>query len=459
MRPRRLSDVALAVGGTLGGEDIEVRSVTTDSREVGADSLFVALTGERTDGHRFLDRAFAAGAVAAIVAESAAHAAEDVRMPLVRVSSTTEALMRLAADERSSMAAATVVGITGANGKTSTKDLADAVARSRFRVHASPASFNNEVGLPRTILGAAPDTEVLIVEMGARRLGDVKLLSGIARPDIVVVTNVGVAHMEVFGSWASIVEASAEPVDALGTDGLAILNADDPVVIGYAGRSPGRVMTFGVGTHADVRAEGVSLDPGGRASFRLVADDGDVRVTLAVPGEHMVSNALAAVAVGRELGVSLEDAARALAGAGVSRWRMETFTTETGVRVLNDAYNANPESTAAALRTARWMAGRDRLIAVLGEMAELGPIAAEEHDRVGELAARIRVDRLITVGDAARATARAALREGMDPGDVATYETLVDALADVRRSASPGDLVLCKASRVAGLEALAEALR
>jgi UDP-N-acetylmuramoyl-tripeptide--D-alanyl-D-alanine ligase len=456
VRPRRLSEVARAVEGSLEGADVEVDSVSTDSRDVIAGGLFVALTGERTDGHRFVDQAFAGGAAAAMVEEADA-AANDGR-PVVRVGSTSDALMRLAADERTSMTA-TVVGITGANGKTSTKDLAHAIAQTRFRVHASPGSFNNEIGLPLTLLGAPPNTEVLVAEMGARRLGDVKLLSGIARPDVVVVTNVGVAHMEVFGSWASIVEASAEPIDALGPDGLAILNADDPVVIAYRDRCPGREVTFGVRPHADVRGVDVSLGSDGRASFRLVAEEGEAAVTLAVPGEHMVSNALAAAAVGRELGVPLAEAATALAGAGVSRWRMETFTTAAGVLVLNDAYNANPESTAAALRTARWMAGEGRLVAVLGEMAELGSISVDEHDRVGELAARIRVDRLLTVGEAARAIARAAVREGMEPGEVASYDDPAEALEDVRSWARPGDLVLCKGSRVAGLETLAEALR
>jgi UDP-N-acetylmuramoyl-tripeptide--D-alanyl-D-alanine ligase len=453
VRRRRLSEVARAVEGSLEGDDVEVRSVSTDSREVTASSLFVALTGDRNDGHRFVDQAFAGGAVAAIVDRAAGS-----HGPIVRVDSTAEALMRLAADERRSIAA-TVVGITGANGKTSTKDLTQAIAKTRFRVHASPGSFNNEIGLPLTLLGAAPDTEVLVAEMGARRLGDVKLLSGIARPDVVVVTNVGVAHMEVFGSWASIIEASAEPIDALDPDGLAILNADDPIVMAYGDRCPGRVVTFGSRAHVDVRAEDVSLGPDGRASFRVVTDGSEVPVTLAVPGEHMVSNALAAVAVGRELGVALDEAAVALSGAGVSRWRMETFTTSAGVRVLNDAYNANPESTAAALRTARWMAGTERLIAVLGEMAELGPISEGEHDHVGELAARIRVDRLITVGGAAHAIARAAIREGMGPEDVVTFDTPEEALDDVRRSAAAGDLILFKGSRVAGLETLAEALR
>ncbi|HEX5938057.1 MAG TPA: UDP-N-acetylmuramoyl-tripeptide--D-alanyl-D-alanine ligase [Actinomycetota bacterium] len=445
--------MARAVEGSLVGDDAEVRAVATDSRDVAEGSLFVALVGERADGHRFVAEAFGRGAAGAIVAEP-----QGALGPTIQVGSTSEALMRLAADERASMPA-TVVGITGANGKTSTKDLAHAVLATRHRVHASPGSFNNEVGLPMTILGAPGDTEVVVAEMGARRLGDVKLLSGIARPDVVVVTNVGVAHMEIFGSWASIVEASAEPIDALTPTGVAILNADDPVVVGYAARAPCRVVTFGTRTEADVRAEDVALDRDGRATFRLVAAHTDVIVSLGVPGEHMVSNALAAVAVGLELGVDPIAGAAALAGARVSRWRMETFTTTDGVRVLNDAYNANPESTAAALRTARWVAGGGRLIAVLGEMAELGPIAAEEHDRVGTLAARVRVDRLVTVGDTARAIARAAIREGMDPHDVVSYDSAEEASADVRGTGRPGDLVLCKGSRVAGLEAVAEALR
>jgi UDP-N-acetylmuramoyl-tripeptide--D-alanyl-D-alanine ligase len=448
-----MSEVARAVEGSLEGDDVEVRSVSTDSREVIAGSLFIALSGDRTDGHRFVEQAFAGGAAAVIV-----DGPIDVNGPVVRVDSTAEALLRLAADERRSMTA-TVVGVTGANGKTSTKDLTHAIAKTRFRVHASPGSFNNEIGLPLTLLGAPPETEVLVAEMGARRLGDVKLLSGVARPDVVVVTNVGLAHIEVFGSWASIVEASAEPIDALGPEGLAILNADDPIVIAYGDRCPGRVVTFGTRAHVDLRATDVSLGPDGRASFRLVTGGSEVPVTLAVPGEHMVSNALAAVGVGCELGVPLDDAARALAGAGVSRWRMEIFTTTAGVRVLNDAYNANPESTAAALRTARWMAGKERLIAVLGEMAELGPISEDEHDRVGELAARIRVDRLITVGGTTHAIARAAIREGMGPEDVVTFDTPEGVLDDIRRSAASGDLILFKGSRVAGLETLAEALR
>lgn len=265
--------------------------------------------------------------------------------------------------------------------------------------------------------------------------------------------------MEIFGSWENIVASALEPITALAPEGVAILNADDPVVRGFADDAPGRVSLFGLRHDADVRAEDVVLDEEGRGSFTLVLGDDRESVTLAVPGEHMVANALAAVACGRTLGVSAAECADALKDARVSAWRMETYTTAEGVRVLNDAYNANPESMAAGLKAARWMSRETRMVAVLGYMAELGPISLREHERVGELIVRLGVDRLITVGEPARTIAHAAVREGALPEDVASYEDPAEALADVRTWVRPGDVVLLKGSRVAGLEQLAEALR
>ena len=453
MKPRLMSDVARAVDGLFLGDDVVVTTVCTDSRLATPGSLFVALPGEHTDGGLFVPEAFQLGAAGALVRDGL-----RVDGPSVSVRSTNEALIRLATDERR-RSGATVVGVTGANGKTSTKDMTAAVLARRFRTHASPESFNNEVGLPVTLLTAPADTEVVVAEMGARRKGDVTLLCEIARPDVVVVTNVGVAHLEVYGSWEAIVEASAEPIDALGPEGVGVLNADDQVVAGYAARSDGRVVTFGMSASADVRADGVWLDAEGFAAFDVAADGARAHVALSVAGEHMVSNALASIAVGLTLGIELETAAAAVSTATVSHWRMETFTTGDGVRVVNDAYNANPESVAAALKAARWMARDARLIAVLGTMAELGPIADEEHERLGDLAARLRVDRVIAVGDWAEQIATASVREGVEPGNVAAYERPEDALEDVRAHARAGDVVLFKASRVAGLERLAEALR
>ncbi len=453
MIERDLSEIASAVRGTLRGPDALVSAVATDSRTVAPGSLFVALAGEHRDGHDFVADAFERGAVGALVDRPVLAGA------VIEVADTGRALLDLAGDERERMTDARVVGVTGSNGKTSAKDLAAAVVGTRFRTRASPASFNNEIGLPMTLLGAEPGVEIVVAEMGARHEGDVGLLCDIARPDAVVVTNVGVAHMEVFGSWDAIVRAGAEPVEWLRADGTAILNADDPVARGYADRCDASVLTFGVDPTADVRAEGIELGPDARASFALTAAGEAEPVELAVPGEHMVSNALAAAAVGRWSGMTLAECAAALKGAGVARWRMETFTDASGVVVVNDAYNANPESMAAALKAARWMATRTRLAAILGHMAELGPIAFQEHERLGELVVRIGVERLITVGDEARAIARAAIREGQLPQDVASYDRPEDAAEDVRAWARAGDVVLLKGSRVAGLERAAEALR
>ncbi|MDP9342343.1 MAG: UDP-N-acetylmuramoyl-tripeptide--D-alanyl-D-alanine ligase [Actinomycetota bacterium] len=454
MRPRRLSGVARAVNGRLIGEDAEVDAVVVDSRTAGPGTLFVAIRGERQDGHRFVAGAFANGAAGALV-----ERAEGAAGPAVVVADAGEALLDLAADERTALAA-TVVGITGSTGKTCTKDFAAAVLRGHFDVLASPASFNNEVGLPLTLLSALDGTEVVVCEMGARGVGHVARLCQVARPSVGIVTNVGVAHLELFGSRENIVRAKAELVEALPPDGVAVLNADDPVVRGYAARTPARAVTFGLAENADVRAEDVTLGEEGRAAFTLVASGVRQHVELAVAGAHMVPNALAASACGLALGVTLAECAAALKDAHVSAWRMETFTTEGGVRVVNDAYNANPASMQAALQSLRWMARPpSRAVAVLGHMAELGPISDQEHERVGELVARLGIDRVVTVGPQARAIAVSAQREGVEPENVAAFEDARTALAELRTWLRPGDVVLVKGSRVAGLEKLAEALR
>ena len=452
MIERRLSEIASAVRGALRGPDDVASTVETDSRAVGPGSLFVAIDGERLDGHAFVGDAFARGAVGALVHRP------GIDGTVIQVPDTGRALLDLAADERDRMTGTRVVGITGSNGKTSAKDLAAAVVGTRLRTHASPASFNNEVGLPMTLLRAEPGVEVVVAEMGARREGDVRLLCDVARPDAVVVTNVGTAHLGIFGSWDAIVRAGSEPVEWLGPNGTAILNADDAVARAYADETDAAVITFGLDPGADIRAEDVELGPDARATFTLWSAGEREPVELAVPGDHMVSNALAAAAVGRWAGVTLAECATALKGAGVAHWRMETSTGASGIVIVNDAYNANPESMAAALKAARWMARGERLVAVLGHMAELGPVEFEEHERLGQLVVRIGVERLITVGERARTIARAAIREGQLPEDVASYEDPSEAAADVRAWVRPGDVVLVKGSRVAGLERVAEAL-
>jgi UDP-N-acetylmuramoyl-tripeptide--D-alanyl-D-alanine ligase len=394
------------------------------------------------------------------VIESKADVDGDLppEFPLVDVSDPLAALSVLASRERGELPA-TFLGITGSTGKTCTKDFAAAVLATRRVVVASEGSFNNEVGLPLTLLRADEGTEAVVCEMGARGRGHIRRLCEVARPTVGVVTNVGVAHMELFGSPEVLRDAKAELPEALPADGVAVLNADDPVVRGYAGRTRAMVMWFGLRSDAEVRAEAVDVSPAtGAASFILATPEGSAPVRLAAPGAHMVANALAAAAVGRALGIGLEDTAQGLAGARLSGSRMQLLVRADGLRVIDDAYNANPTSMAAALRAARGMAHEGRSIAVLGYMAELGPIAAEEHDRVGELVARLGIDELVVVGAEATPIAVAAEREGVEPDRIHLAGEAEQALTLLEGLVRPGDLVLVKASRVARLERVARAL-
>jgi UDP-N-acetylmuramoyl-tripeptide--D-alanyl-D-alanine ligase len=450
---RRLSSVAAAAAGRLDGDDVTVTGASSDSRSVGPGDLFVAVPGDRVDGHDYVDAAFRAGAAGALVSSDGRFAG-----PVVRVADPRDALLRLAADERAG-SEADVVGITGSTGKTSVKDLTAAVLDTRFRTHASPRSFNTEIGVPLTVLNAAPDTEVMVCEMGSRGRGHIRRLCEVARPAVGVVTNVGPAHLEMFGSVEAVADAKAELVEALPDDGTAVLNADDPRVSAFDARTRARVLRFGIGAAADVRGEDLRLDPSGLASFTLRTPGGSERVELAVPGEHMAWNALAAAAAGVALGLTPGECATGLKEARVSSWRMEVADGSGGIRILNDAYNANPASMAAALKAARWIAGRNACVAVLGPMAELGGASDTEHERVGELAARLGIDHLVVVGEEAGLIAVGALREGVEPDRVIRCAAPEEAVAAVRRVARPGDVVLVKGSRVAGLERVAEALR
>src|SRR6266540_3751792 len=366
MRPRSLEEVAAAVDGSVRGErKVVVRAAAVDSRQAGPGDLFVALPGEGADGHDFVGEAMARGASAAMVRRGWRGGVE----PTVEVADPGAALLRLARDERSSISAQ-VVAITGSTGKTMTKDLTAAVLGRRFRVVASPSSFNNEVGLPLTLLRADERTEAVVCEMGSRGPGHIRLLCEVATPTVGVVTNAGEAHMERFGSRKVLRDAKAELPEALPASGVAVLNADDPAVRTYADRTRARVVLFGTAPGADVSAEALDVHRGtGQAEFLLRTPDGSAPVLLSVPGEHMVGNALAAAAVGWALGVPVESSAEALAIAPVTGGRMQ-ISEAGGVRIVNDAYNANPTSTAAALRAVRWMAGSGRCIAVLGHMAE-----------------------------------------------------------------------------------------
>ncbi|RBY79221.1 UDP-N-acetylmuramoyl-tripeptide--D-alanyl-D-alanine ligase [Blastococcus sp. TF02-09] len=450
-----LAEVAELTGGTLTGGNPGTTvsgAVTLDSRAVGPGDLFVAVAGERVDGHDFLAAAAAAGAVGALCARP------DAALPCVVVDDPVTALGRLAAGVHARLTAGGLrtLALTGSSGKTSTKDLLGQVLAAAGPTVSPPGSHNNDIGLPLTVLSADEDTEHLVLEMGARGIGHIARLCAVARPQIGIVLNVGSAHLGEFGSAEVIAQAKGELVEALPEDGTAVLNADDPRVLGMAPRTRARVVTTGRGADADVRATDVVLDESARARFTLVAAGEEHPVALRVVGEHQVANALSAAAAAIAAGMAPADVAAALSEAGaLSRWRMEVTRRADGVTVVNDAYNANPESMRAALAALAGMPA-ERRIAVLGAMAELGPDADAEHERLGRDAAAAGIDLVVAVGSDAVGIADGAAAAGRRRGE---ESVLVPDRAAARQLMSevlrPGDVVLVKASRAYALELLA----
>ena len=477
MIPLTLAEVAQATGGKLHDvPDPQARvtgPVVHDSRQVGPGALFAAVVGERVDGHDFAERAVADGAVAVL-------ASRPVGVPAVVVDDVVAGLSLLAHAVTERAAGTTVVALTGSAGKTSTKDLIAQLLGVLGPTVYTEGSFNNEIGLPLTALKVADSTRFLVLEMGARHKGDIAHLTGIVRPSIGLVLNVGTAHIGEFGSREGIAEAKGEMVEALpegGSEatssvggggrrvgGCAVLNADDPLVRAMAARTQARVLYFGESAEAQIRAEDVHLDASGRPGFTLVTPSGSAPVQLRLYGEHHVSNALAAAAVATECGMDVKRLAVALGEAGsLSRWRMELTDRPDGVTVINDAYNANPDSMRAALRALAAIGGRGpgarRTWAVLGEMRELGEDSLAEHDAVGRLAVRLDIATLVAVGGREAACMELGARNEGSWGEESVLVSDVDAaIALLREQVAPGDVVLVKASRSVGLERVAEAL-
>lgn len=450
-----VEEIAMVTGGKLHGPVNPKATVTAglsiDSRRVEPGGIFAALAGERADGHDFAATAVAAGAAVVV-------AARPVNAPAVLVSDVAAAMAAIAGHVLRSLPQLTVVGVTGSSGKTTTKDMAAEVLRRFGPTVAPPNSYNNELGLPITVTLAGADTRHLVLEYSARERGHIAKLCLVAPPRVAAVLNVGSAHVGMFGSRAAIAVAKSELVAALPAEGTAVLNADDPNVAAMSRRTTARVLRFGSGGDTDIRGTSVELDRLGRASFDLhLPDASPQQVSLRHVGAHQVGNALAVAGMAHALGFAADDIAEALSSAEpASRWRMELRELPDGVLLVNDAYNANPESVAAALRTLTHLSvGGLRSFAVLGEMAELGDEAEAAHAEVGRLAAELGIARVVAVGEAARGISEAAARGGAS----ATFVPDADAAAELlREELRRGDVVLIKASRAVGLEKLAETL-
>ena len=453
-----LAEVAAATGGSLadatGREQLD-GSVVVDSRLVRPGSLFVAVAGEHADGHDFAAAAIAAGAAGVL-------AARPVAVPAVVVQGgdpgVITALGRLAHAVLAASPEVVVSAVTGSSGKTSTKDLLAQVLPRSGPTLAPQGSFNNDLGVPLTVLRLEPAVRHLVLEMGTRGAGHIARLCAIAPPRIGLVLNVGTAHLGEFGSPAGIAAAKRELVEALPPDGTAVLNADDPYVAAMADASAAPVLWFGHGPAADLTATDVVLDDEGRPSFRLHTPDGSADVGLQLVGEHHVANALAAAAVAHRVGLAPDVIAAALSAAGVrSRFRMEVHRRADGVTVINDAYNANPDSVRAALRALVAVGRGGRTWAVLGEMLELGDRSTVEHDGIGRLAARLGISRVVVVGTGAHPIHLGASDEPGGVQSVAVPDRAA-ALALLRAELRRGDTVLVKSSRDAGLRQLGEDL-
>ena len=451
-----LAEIAEVVGGQthdIPDPSVQVTApVVRDSREVQPGSLFAAFVGERVDGHDFAAQVVEAGAVAVL-------ASRPVGVPAIVVEDVQTALGALARHVVRRLGA-TLVALTGSAGKTSTKDLIAQVLQRKAPTVFTPGSLNNEIGLPLTALSATEETRFLVLEMGARGIGHIRYLTDLTPPKIGLVLNVGTAHIGEFGGREQIAQAKGELVESLPEDGAAILNADDPLVRAMASRTKAKVLFFGEADEADVRAENVRLTDSGQPAFTLHTPSGASDVTMRLYGEHHVSNALAAAAVAHELGMSAEEIATALSEAGsLSRWRMEVTERPDGVTIVNDAYNANPESMRAALRALAAMGQGRRTWAVLGKMAELGDEALAEHDAVGRLAVRLNVGKLVAVGGREASWLQLGAYNEGSWGEESVHVSDAQAAIDLLRSElRPGDVVLVKASRSVGLESVAQAL-
>lgn len=469
MQPRTVDEIASFTGGVLvqGDPACVIRGVTTDSRRVKEGQLFIPLKGEHFDGHRFVASALEGGASAAMVAHSSLEnlisvVKEHPHTPFISVPETLHALQLLAMETRRRLprVQGRVLGVTGSVGKTTTKDMAAAIFGVRWATTSTYGNFNNEIGLPLTLLEANDDTQALVLEMGMRGLGEIRELARIATPDVAIVTNVSEVHIERLGTVERIATAKRELVDELSATGTAVLNGDDPRVRQMADHARGRVLFYGTGPDNDVRAADIVLEGGTGVRFVLLWDGNEWPVRVPVPGRHNVYNALAAATAAIALGLGATEINEGLVRFADRRsdMRLQFEQRDDGVLVIDDAYNAGPASMQAALDVLKELPQGRRRIAVLGDMLELGPVADDAHRELGRAAALAGVDVLVAVGRYAEFVAGAARETGMHPADVTVCPTAAEAAEQAERLVRADDIVLVKASRGVALESVVRRL-
>ncbi|MDD5748287.1 MAG: UDP-N-acetylmuramoyl-tripeptide--D-alanyl-D-alanine ligase [Actinomycetota bacterium] len=462
MKTVSVRELSRILSGKLAGEGrTRVKSVGTDTRRTAGKDLFFALRGERFDGHAFLEELISSGVKAAVVEGSNPNVINFRRkypdFPLVLVDNSIEALGELASWNRRNLNIV-VVGITGSTGKTCTKDFLSSVLETEAPAAFSSGSYNNEIGVPLTILEADESDKYLVVEMGARKPGDIKYLSEIAKPDYGVITNIGVTHLELFGSVETIAQTKAELALSLPRSGALVLNSDNGWSKWISRKTSARVVRFGSKAGSDYRALRIRLKDSAKPEFELRGPDFSINVKLGTIGAHQIENALAAAACASVLGIKPSKIGRGLESATMASWRMEPIKAPGGFLILNDSYNANPQSMKAALHALKEFSKGRRAIAVLGEMAELGEQSRKFHEEVGRELVNLDIDIIVSIGKKASTYACMALVCGARRGSV--FECVdIDKAAEILACIiEQGDVVLLKGSRIVGLEKLAERL-
>ncbi|MBP6964264.1 MAG: UDP-N-acetylmuramoyl-tripeptide--D-alanyl-D-alanine ligase [Armatimonadetes bacterium] len=458
MEKLTLAEVVKAVQGRLvrGNADAEITGVSTDTRTLAPGDVFFALVGENADGHLYVSRALEAGAGALVVSDESAIPA-DVRAPVILVEDPLWALGDLAAFYRSRFDVR-VVGVTGSVGKTTTKEMLGAILQRKWSVLKNEMNFNNEIGVPQTLFQLDRGHEVVVLEMAMRGIGEIRRLAQIARPEVGLITNVGLSHIERLGSQGAIADAKAELLQELPPDGLAVLNAEDGYFNLMTERFGGRVLSFGSCDDADVCASRILQASDGRCECVIRAEAGEIGVSLPVVGYYNVYNAIAAAAVAVGMGVELETIKDGLESYTQPSMRMELTRSRRGFTVLNDSYNASPSSMIAALKTLQALVGYKRTIAVLGDMLELGDYAPKAHWDVGAAAVRSGVVSLVAVGPLAAEIAAGAKDAGLPDAEAAWYPDSSAAASQIGSLVRKGDAVLVKGSRAMKMEQIVRAL-
>lgn len=454
MKPISIETLAQVTGGRLTSGQTEsrlVESVNTDSRKSAANSLFVAIAGENFDGHSFVPQSRASGAVAALVEKDISAAPND--LTLIRVESTRIAMGKIARHVRNQFKGR-VIAVAGSNGKTSTKHLIHSVLSSKLNGSMSPKSFNNDIGVPLAIFDADPSHDFLVLEMGTNHPGEIRTLTHIGAPDIAVITNTGEEHLEFLGDLNGVRSENASIAEGLAKDGLMIVNGDDTALPPAVRRFGVNCHTFGFGSACDLFALNIEL---ANDSVRFNTNDSTTRFFVPQLGRHTAANALAAIAVGRRIGMNDDEIARGLASASKAEMRLE-FHRVGVVNVLNDAYNANPASMRAALQTFAELPARGRRVAILGDMRELGETGERYHHEIGEAVAKAKVDVLICVGALSRFVAESAEKRGISATRIHRFDDSKSASQSIENLILSGDTVLLKASRGVKLELVAKEL-